>query len=74
MTDRITTAQHPTSGETFAVRMVDGIIKHAAGPLHHDDPTDEESLAAWLANADLEDTLHDGGWLQGEIDKSTGDA
>jgi len=61
------TVQHPASGETYAVERIDGRIVRAAGPLHHADPTDEESLAAWITNhSDTADD--DGDWLRRAVE------
>jgi hypothetical protein len=68
----ITTAQHPTSGETYAVKVVDGVITEAAGPLNYrecDDPGFDPADA--LSNATTAERQDDGKWLQAEIDKAT---
>lgn len=71
MTTEITTATHPTSGDTYAVAITDGVITRAAGPLHHADETDAQSLYEWLSN-NADTAAADGEWLQRAIDKSFG--
>lgn len=62
----ITIVQHPVSGEIFAVELdASGEIIEAAGPLHHADARDEDSLSGWLAN-NL-DAREDGVWLRNEL-------
>ena len=62
-----TTIKHPKSGETYAVEVDDlGSILGAAGPLHHSDPTDPESLAAYLANHS-DTATDDARWLDDQL-------
>lgn len=45
------TARARVSGEVYAVeRDADGRITRAAGPLHHEEPTDPDSLRDYLDN------------------------
>lgn len=62
-----TTRQHPTSGETYAVRLDDGQIAAVAGPLHHTDRRDDAALAMWIANAAPGDAEDDAAWLRAEL-------
>jgi hypothetical protein len=68
-----TTVSHPTSGETYAVEMHDGIIVRAAGPLPQGEAIDDRSLESWLTN-NRESAEASGAWLQAEIDKAFGNA
>ncbi len=65
------TVKHPKSGETYAVMVIDGAIKAAAGPLHHSDPTDSGSIIQWIMNA--EDAKADGEWLAAAIAEAKGE-
>ena len=71
MTNRIGTAPHPTSGETYAVETLgleraDGVtIIRAAGPLTADAPQDPQAILAMLDDARTNGTdQDDGNWLQ----------
>ena len=71
MTNRIGTAPHPTSGETYAVETLgleraDGVtIIRAAGPLVLGDVQDARVLLAMLDDARTNGTdQDDGNWLQ----------
>lgn len=70
MASEITTVQHPTSGDIYAVRIEDGVIAEAAGPLYHSDARDVDSLTGWLANNSTT-AREDGAWLQGEIEQAS---
>ena len=61
-----TTIKHPVSGETYAALLTaDGRIAGIAGPLHHSDATDEDSLAGWIANAT--EAEEDAEWMRREL-------
>ena len=62
-----TTHRHPTSGEIYAVELEDGDIVAAAGPLHSDDPTDEDSLFGWISNVDIDTAQLDADTLAGRV-------
>ena len=42
--------RHPTSGETFAVRTLNGRIIEAVGPLNQNESLDAGCLEGWLEN------------------------
>lgn len=69
---RVTTVQHPTTGERYTVKLdADGRIIAAAGPLDYRDPIDDPALLdAYLANQSSDDLTDDAAWLRGEIDQS----
>tara|TARA_Y100000310_G_scaffold139505_1_gene138836 strand:- start:374 stop:580 length:207 start_codon:yes stop_codon:yes gene_type:complete len=51
-------------GETYAVEIDPaGHLVRAAGPLHHTDPTDQDSLYEWIVNAGP-DAETDAAWLR----------
>lgn len=62
-----TTVSHPTSGETYAVEIHNGLIVRAAGPLNHGDTVDDDSIESWLSNSS-ESAEARGTWLQAAID------
>lgn len=50
-------------GGTYAVEIdEDDVVIRAAGPLHHSDPRDAESLAAWIGNNFF--AAVDGAWIE----------
>lgn len=66
-----TTIQHPVSGETYAVELgPEGQLARAAGPLHHTDATDADSLRAWIDNQPGDDAREDAAWLRGQLEDS----
>ena len=68
-----TTAQHPTSGETYAVLIEDGVIIEAAGPLGQDRPDnpDEDYIFDCLSNNSVT-AADDGAWLEEALYESRG--
>ena len=68
-----TTIAHPGSGETYAVRLhPDGSLRWAAGPLHHNEPTDPDSIQDYLGNQWTVDMERNAKWLAMEIDLDEG--
>ena len=49
MCEEVTTRQHPKSGELYAVRIVDGTITEAYGPIHPRDSHTPIALEEMLA-------------------------
>jgi hypothetical protein len=62
-----TTANHPATGETFAVGLDDGEIVIAAGPLHHDESRASDDLGDYLGNQSAGDLADDAEWLRAAI-------
>lgn len=73
------TVNHPRTGEAYAVELdvltgedetdvIETVMTRVAGPLQHSDPTDPDSLEAYISNqGDV--ALEDAVWLQREFDR-----